>query len=212
MNGNCGFCVCSGEHLTESCDDGICGSDRRHDCCESFCYASGLPFVCLFFPTSSHFHSRTSKISQLMTIKMLFFALLLPVLSYCVLFSSFLSYLVPFYPIPPCLFLSLPILFFSLWSCSLLSCPVLSCPLTSAPRLLYPGRRAGAGLFLWDFSGMRLGSQPASTGREPLQCASADAQVDRTSPADSDSPPPKPPLLAFCFFPTSLFCFSPPAG
>lgn len=132
-----------------------------------------------------------------MSIKMLFFVLLSPVLSYCVLLSSFLSYLVPFYPIPPCLFLSLPILFFPLWSC-----PVLSCPLTSAPRLLYPGRRAGAGLFLWDFSGMRLGSQPASTGREPLQCASADAQVDRTSPADSDSPPhPQTTFTRFLFLP-----------
>lgn len=47
-----------------------------------------------------------------------------------------------------------------------------------APRVLYLGRRAGVGLLLRDLGGKWLGSQPASTGGEPLQCASEDSQVD----------------------------------
>lgn len=50
--------------------------------------------------------------------------------------------------------------------------------LPPAPRVLYLGRRASVGLLLRDLGGKWLRSQPASTGGEPLQCASEDSQVD----------------------------------
>lgn len=50
--------------------------------------------------------------------------------------------------------------------------------LPPAPCVLYLGCRAGVGLLLRDLGGKWLWSQPASTGGEPLQCASEDSQVD----------------------------------
>lgn len=50
--------------------------------------------------------------------------------------------------------------------------------LPPASCVLYLGCRAGVGLLLRDLGGKWLWSQPASTGGEPLQCASEDSQVD----------------------------------
>lgn len=51
-------------------------------------------------------------------------------------------------------------------------------PPPPAPRVLHLGRRAGVGLLLGDLGGERLGSQPAGSGGEPVQCVSEDSQVD----------------------------------
>lgn len=129
MNGNCGFCVCSGEHLTESCDDGICGSDRRHDCCESFCYASGLPlFVCFFqrLLISTQELQRFPNLCPLKCFSLSYFHLSCPIvscfhLSCPILCHSIPSHLVFFCPFLSCSFLCGLVLF----------CPVLSCPVPS---------------------------------------------------------------------------------
>lgn len=101
---------------------------------------------------------------------------------------------------------------FSLWSCllSFYFCPplffyfLLSFTITvrlsgpPAPCVLYLGRWPGVGLLLRDLGRKRLRSQPASTGGEPLQCASEDSQVD-PGPAQTSLAPPGSSLFSFHF-------------
>lgn len=75
------------------------------------------------------------------------------------------------------------------------------CPSLPAPCVLYIGRRAGVGLLLRDLGGKWLGSQPSSTGGEPLQCASADSHVDLDQHRLLDSAP----LFSTIHFPTCFY-------
>lgn len=97
-----------------------------------------------------------------------------------------------FFPSPPSVMSSIP---------SFL--PVLFV-LPPAPCVLYPGRRAGHGLLLRDLGGKWLGSQPASTRGEPLQCVSEDSQVDPDRPSTDHFGCPS------VFSPSSIF--SPPVS
>lgn len=62
-------------------------------------------------------------------------------------------------------------------------CPLHPFVLPPAPCVLYLGRGASIGLLLRHLGGKWLGSQPASTGGEPLQCASEELQVDPDQPS-----------------------------
>lgn len=191
------FSFLAGKYLTEGRDDCICRQNGRY-------------------------HRSKFVVLLLLVWRMIQFLLSLmksrsswPLLS--LIFSSFLTFLSPsvllyFFLYPLFLFYSLP--FPSLWTPHTLFC-LLCCfysflhpalrpfVLLPAPRVLYLGCRAGVGLLFGNLGGKWLGFQPASTGGEPLQCASEDSQVDldQTTLTQLHS------LLSFLFLLLFPICF-----